>query len=347
MQKAKHFWLPVIACAGLAGVLTVNASAAVNAQLRPDMTIIIDGAEQTFYNVNGQEVHPILCDGTTYLPVRAIGEVMGKNVDWNQETKTVTLAGTRTTAAAAGTPDAGAKVQTVNVDIRSDFKIVVDDTTQNFKDASGKQVYPLLYNGSTYLPLRAAGELMEKTVDWDSAAKTVTMTSTAAVPTVTDADSFSGGSTPAAGLITAEAAKTAALNHAKLTADQVTFTKEKLEWEHGQQVYDIEFYTGDRAEYDYEIDAKTGAVLSFDQDTKSVTQPTSASGTITRDKAQELALAKVPGATAQNVKKIKTDHDDGRLIYEVEIIYNGTEYEFEINAADGTILDMEAESTRH
>ena len=88
-MSAKRIWLPLVLCAGLLLALAANASAATSAQLRPDMTIIIDGAEQTFYNAQGQEVHPILCGGTTYLPLRAIGEVMGKNVDWNQTNKTV------------------------------------------------------------------------------------------------------------------------------------------------------------------------------------------------------------------------------------------------------------------
>ncbi|MDE7245506.1 MAG: PepSY domain-containing protein [Oscillospiraceae bacterium] len=351
MQTARRFWMPLIAGAVLLCVLTVNAFAAVNAQLRPDMTIIIDGVEQTFYSVNGKEVHPILCGGSTYLPVRAIGEAMGKNVDWNQTTKTVTLAGNRTSAATAGTPDASAEIQNIDVNFRSDFTIVVDGKKQTFQDAAGNPLYPMLYNGSTYLPLRAIGELMGKTVSWDGETKTVTITgNNPDAPLVTDADSFSGGSVPAgsnAGLITAEAAKAAALNHAGLTADQVTFTKEKLEWDDGGQIYDIEFYTSSHREYEYEIDARTGAVLSFDHDhdhgTGSVTPP-AATGTITRDKAQEIALAKVAGATAQNVKKIKTDRENGRLIYEVEIIYGGNEYEFEINAADGTVLKMEAES---
>ena len=42
--------------------------------------------------------------------------------------------------------------------------------------------------------------------------------------------------------------------------------------------------------------------------------------------------------------KLTLDRDDGRLIYEIEIKYNGMEYKFEINAADGTILEMEMEA---
>ncbi len=345
ITAARRLWLPLVLCAALLGALTLNAAAATAAQLRPDMTIIIDGVEQTFYNAQGQEVHPILCGGTTYLPVRAIGEVMGKNVDWNQTNKTVTLSGTRTTPATAGTPDAAAKVKNISVDIRTDFTIVADGTTQVFKDAAGKRVYPMLYNGSTYLPLRAVGGLMGKTVDWDGATQTVTLTTpNGGGDLVTDADSFSGGTGKpgGTGLITLEEAKAVALKHAKLTADQVTFVKQKLEREDGRQVYDIEFYTSDYKEYDYEIDAATGLILEVDYDADSFTPPDpSVTGTISQDKAREIALAQVPGATAKNMTKLTLDRDDGRLIYEIEIKYNGMEYDFEINAADGAILEME------
>lgn len=62
-----------------------------NRLLYPDCHIVIDGVDRTFYNVSGEEVHPILYNGTTYLPVRAIGELMGENVDWNEETLTITI----------------------------------------------------------------------------------------------------------------------------------------------------------------------------------------------------------------------------------------------------------------
>ena len=163
----RHLALPVC-CGALALCLTAGAGAVSQAdvQLRPDMTILIDGKEQTFYNAEGQEVQPILCDGTTYLPVRAIGEIMGKNVDWNQDTLTVTLSGRRTADATAGTPDKDATVETVTAEVRDDFTIVLDGESRIFTDVNGKTVHPLLYNGSTYLPLRAIGGIMGKQVDW-------------------------------------------------------------------------------------------------------------------------------------------------------------------------------------
>ncbi|MDE7053354.1 MAG: PepSY domain-containing protein [Oscillospiraceae bacterium] len=321
-----------------------NAGSADAARLRPDMTIIIDGVKQAFYNANGQQVHPILYSGTTYLPVRAIGELMGKNVDWNEETKTVTLGGARTTPAASGTPDAKARAQDITVEVRSDFTVVVDSTARTFTDANGKTVYPVLYNGSTYLPVRAVGELMGKSVAWDSAASTVTLSG----GTVTDADSFSGGTTPSggntnspAGQITPEDAKAKALAHAGVTASGAVFTKVELDWEDGRQVYEVEFYTTDGKEYDYELDAKTGEVIGFDYDAESYTP--AAGNLITREKAQEIALSKVPGAAASHIVKLELDYDDGVAIYEVEIIYNGMEYEMEINASTGSIIAFEGE----
>lgn len=49
------------------------------------------------------------------------------------------------------------------------------------------------------------------------------------------------------------------------------------------------------------------------------------------------------GATDQNIR-IHMDNDDGRQIYEGDIIYNGMEYEFEIDAQSGDIIDWSSES---
>ena len=42
--------------------------------------------------------------------------------------------------------------------------------------------------------------------------------------------------------------------------------------------------------------------------------------------------------------KLELDHDDGRPVYEVEIIYNMMEYEMEIDATNGTVFKFEYES---
>ena len=85
----------------LTGLLAVSAAAMgstpvqVTAEVRPSVAILVDGVERTFYDASGKEVHAIYYNGTHYLPVRAIGELMGKNVNWDGSTRTITLSSLR------------------------------------------------------------------------------------------------------------------------------------------------------------------------------------------------------------------------------------------------------------
>lgn len=54
-----------------------------------DIKVVIDGKQIEPKNSNGETVEPFLYEGTTYLPVRAISEGLGKQVSWDQNTKTV------------------------------------------------------------------------------------------------------------------------------------------------------------------------------------------------------------------------------------------------------------------
>ncbi len=53
--------------------------------------ICIDGTYIEPKDANGNTVEPFIMDGTTYLPVRAVGNAFGKDVAWDGETQTVFL----------------------------------------------------------------------------------------------------------------------------------------------------------------------------------------------------------------------------------------------------------------
>ncbi len=312
----------------------------VTVEMRPSVKVVVDGMERTFYDATGKEVHVLYYNGTHYLPVRAIGELMGRNVNWDGASRTITLSSPRTAAATSGQPDNASKDKLITVEQRPDIRIVVDGTKRDFTDAKGAAVYPLLNSGTNYLPVRAIGELMGKTVAWNAQTRTITLSG--GEPQVTDADTFgpSGGGTSGA-LIGEGKAKSTALAHAKLDATQVTFVECKLEWEDGRQVYDVEFYTAEGREYDYEIDARTAEILSMDYDAEGYTPPTQNNGFITEEQAKSIALEQVRGATASQIRKVELDVDDAE--YELKILYNGYEYEFEIDARTGAILKRETE----
>ena len=56
-----------------------------------DIKISIDGNYIEPKDANGNKVEPFIIDGTTYLPVRAVGEAFNKDVSWDGKTNTVSL----------------------------------------------------------------------------------------------------------------------------------------------------------------------------------------------------------------------------------------------------------------
>ncbi len=93
-QGWKHFIMGASTMAVLMGGLTfaANRSETIQRTFR-DIKIKLNGTEITPKDANGKTVEPFIIDGTTYLPVRAVGEAMGLNVDWDGETSTVKLNG--------------------------------------------------------------------------------------------------------------------------------------------------------------------------------------------------------------------------------------------------------------
>ncbi|HOP93295.1 stalk domain-containing protein [Acetivibrio thermocellus] len=51
--------------------------------------------------------------------------------------------------------------------------IKYEGEVQNMKDGLGNPVYPLMYNGTTYLPIRAVSNMLNIPIEWEAATKTV------------------------------------------------------------------------------------------------------------------------------------------------------------------------------
>ena len=219
---------------------------------------------------------------------------------------------------------AASQSNSVTATFRPDVTLKVNGTTYTVRDTTGVKVSPLIYNGTTYLPLSSLGQLLGAEVSWDNDSQTVIIHD--------DDASYIGESK----------AKELALKHAGLSGKEVSFLQLKLDWDDGRSVYEVEFYSGSR-EYDYEIDALTGAVVDFDSDIEDYTIPSAPSDSkdyISREKAQKLAQDKAPKAT---LIQLELDVDDGRAVYEGELREGSMEYEFEIDAVTGSFLKWEQE----
>jgi uncharacterized membrane protein YkoI len=62
---------------------------------------------------------------------------------------------------------------------------------------------------------------------------------------------------------------------------------------------------------------------------------------ISKEKAKNIALGKVDGASESDIFQFDLDFDDGRWVYEGEIHKGEWEYEFEINAESGDVISFE------
>lgn len=130
------------------------------------------------------------------------------------------------------------------------------------------------------------------------------------------------------------------------TEDELRINKDN---DDNRNIYEVSILH-DGVEYDFEIDAQTGDILSQsserdDDDDWDDGQNNNQnnSGLISEKKASKIALGQVDGATESDLR-IHQDTDDGRTVYEGSIIYNEMEYEFEIDAQSGDIIDWSSES---
>lgn len=211
--------------------------------------------------------------------------------------------------------------------------VKVDGTALTMKDDDGDSLYPLTYDGNTYLPAEQLASAVGYNATSDDNSVSLTRKNTVSTFPAASGD------------IGSEKAKSIALNHAGVTSSTAKFVKVERDRDDGRLLYEVEFYAGNK-EYDYEILASDGTILSYDADIEGYRIPSStsssSSGYIGVERAKEIALQHAGlSSSGVNFDKAEFDHDDGRAEYEIEFHHNFREYEYTIDAASGTILEAE------
>lgn len=284
-------------------------------------------------------------DGTTEYEydVDALTGVVieGKKEANNQSTAsdaTSATTNTSTTAATAITEEKAKEIALSDAGIKeadTDYLVVKADTDDGvtvydveFYVASSKLEYDYEIDAST-------GKIRSKDQDIENYTPGTDSTTSSSSTTSTSTSSNTSSA------ITEAKAKEIALKDAGVKEADTAYLKVKTDYDDGVKVYEVEFYAGS-TEYDYEIDAKTGEIRSMDHDAEGYAPAQTGSAKSEAD-IQAIALAKVPGATASDLR-MHLEHDDGRQVYEGSIYYKEMEYEFTIDAYSGAILEWESES---
>ena len=181
-------------------------------------------------------------------------------------------------------------------------------------------------------------------------------------------------------LITKAEAKTVALRDAGLSEAEASALRTRLEFDDGRFQYEVDFYS-DGTEYEYFIQAKDGDIIARDIDSErnsnndvrdlpqdngnqfasdgnSPMKPQGSIGNqpdkegdstvqpqeVSLDGAKAAAL-KDAGLSESDVifKKAELDHDHGTQVYDIEFYTSDIEYEYEIDASSGTVLEKNIE----
>ena len=156
---------------------------------------------------------------------------------------------------------------------------------------------------------------------------------------------------PAMPIGTDKAMDIAAAAFGKASTAKMAYSEVDPELDESPAHYEVEIRSQTGEEFEYKVDAYTGAILESKREAADgtevpVVQPSkpAASGDIGYAKAKSVALnhAGVSESKAYDMD-IELDDEDGTLVYEVEFKSGNIEYSYEINAATGAILKHEAE----
>jgi len=123
----------------------------------------------------------------------------------------------------------------------------------------------------------------------------------------------------------------------------------ELEQKKSGSVFEVEVQT-DEAEYELNIDAKTGEVLRVKEeahsdedslkDRKSLQAMVADGKLITEQAAIDIAMKQAAGTLTE----VKLEDEDGNLYYKIEIQDDKFEHEFEIDAVTGSVWKYEKDS---
>ena len=312
----------------LAGALTLPALASVGQRTAAlhyqNIKVTLDGRTLDLTDSRGNEVEPFTIDGTTYLPLASISKALGMDVRWDADTNTVILntKGTGTTAAES------------YIGVERAKEIALKDAGLSASQVSFVRAGLDWDNGRMEYEVEFWKDNVEYDYEIDAYTGTILHSDRDiegySIPTQSSAD------------IGADRAKEIALDHAGVSASKATFVRAHLDYEDGRRVYDVEFYSGSK-EYDYEIDAATGDILSYDFDAESYT-PSSGNDSgsyISQSRAKQIVEDRA--GVSGTFREFKLDYDDGRAVYEGEMRADRMEYEFEIDAVSGAILEWDAD----
>lgn len=87
----KMIWVAVLLLTVVTASFATTKAIEIVAKIDPGIKVSLDGKQLDLKSADGQPVHLVVYNGTTYLPVRAFSNAFGLHVDWDSSSRTVVL----------------------------------------------------------------------------------------------------------------------------------------------------------------------------------------------------------------------------------------------------------------
>lgn len=157
---------------------TAYANNEIEAIFNKEYKVIYNNEQKSFYNAKGVEVYPVFYEGTNYLPIRAVSSLFNVAIKWDGKNNTIYL-GTGDVDTEASKNTSSSKNETnesIVALVNDEIRVIYNKEIQEFHKRVGDysiKIYPLSYEGTTYLPLRNLTELFDGTIEWDGTNKII------------------------------------------------------------------------------------------------------------------------------------------------------------------------------
>jgi plastocyanin len=143
--------------------ITVQGDTTIEVNFKRTNTVLVLKVGDPFMMVNEEnkvmlDSPPIIKNGRTLLPIRAVAEALGAQVSWESSSKKVTITKANTT---------------IEMWIGKSTALV--NSKQTYIDSQNPKVVPEIINGRTMLPVRFVAESLGANVNWDDKNKVITI----------------------------------------------------------------------------------------------------------------------------------------------------------------------------
>ena len=120
-----------------------------------DISVFVDNELTVLTDANGNRVYPFIKNGTTYVPLRGVSEILDCDVIWDGNNKTIKIY------------EKGQYNEETFRNGSNKIQVYFNSKLIEFKSASGTIGEPFIDNGTTYVTLRGFSETLGCQVQWD------------------------------------------------------------------------------------------------------------------------------------------------------------------------------------